>query len=228
MNQDVTSPQTNETDQLQSVVEQMIFKQSRAYMYGRPKVAVLPNFLSHQECDHLISVAKSRLMPATVIDPVTGAHVPNKDRSSYNACFNPREDQTITLIEERIANVTMLPVENGEGLQVLRYQLNQEYKPHFDYFDPKLTGSAPALSEGGQRVATMLMYLADVEEGGETIFPEVGLSVKPKKGNAILFWSVLPNMEVDPFSLHGSAPVIRGEKWTCTKWIREGAWRAGR
>ncbi|MEZ4575557.1 MAG: 2OG-Fe(II) oxygenase [Vampirovibrionales bacterium] len=105
-------------------------------------------------------------------------------------------------LNSEIANVTMLPVEYGEGLQVLRYEVGQEYKPHFDYFDPTLSGSKQPLDEGGQRVATMLMYLSAPEEGGETTFPDIGLSVAPVKGNAILFWSVLPNLQVDPLSKH--------------------------
>ncbi|MCA9841811.1 MAG: 2OG-Fe(II) oxygenase [Cyanobacteria bacterium HKST-UBA03] len=204
--------------------EEMIYKQARGFMYSRPKVCVLPNFLSHQECDHMMELANRMLCPSTVIDPTTGHNVPNKDRSSHNACFYRGQDEVISQIEQRIANVTMLPVEYGEGLQVLRYEVGQEYKPHFDYFDPTLSGSKQPLDEGGQRVATMLMYLSAPEEGGETTFPDIGLSVAPVKGNAILFWSVLPNLQVDPLSKHGSAPVKSGVKWTMTKWIRQGPW----
>ncbi|CAA6662855.1 unnamed protein product [Spirodela intermedia] len=65
----------------------------------------------------------------------------------------------------------------------------------------------------GHRVATVLMYLSDVQKGGETIFPNAG------KGDALLFFSLHPNATTDNFSLHGSCPVIEGEKWSATKWI---------
>lgn len=36
-----------------------------------------------------------------------------------------------TEVEKRIAAWSLLPVENGEGLQVLRYQNGQKYEPHW-------------------------------------------------------------------------------------------------
>jgi prolyl 4-hydroxylase len=65
------------------------------------------------------------------------------------------------------------------------------------------------------------MYLADVEEGGETYFPKVNLQVAPKKGDAVLFWDATPDHKDDDMSLHGSKPVISGTKWSLTRWIRE-------
>lgn len=137
-------------------------------------------------------------------------------------------------IEKRIADFTFIPVEHGEGLQVLHYEVGQKYEPHYDYFKDEFN-----TKNGGQRIATVLMYLSDVEEGGETVFPSAkgnftavpwwdelsecgkkGLSVKPKMGDALLFWSMHPDASLDPSSLHGGCPVIRGDKWSSTKWMR--------
>ncbi|RDX67484.1 putative prolyl 4-hydroxylase 10, partial [Mucuna pruriens] len=123
--------------------------------------------------------------------------------------------------------------EHGEELQVLHYEVGQKYVPHHDYFMDKIN-----IVNGGQRIATVLMYLSDVEEGGETVFPEAkgnfssvpwwnelsecgkeGLSIKPKMGDALLFWSMKPDATLDPLSLHGSCPVVKGNKWSCTKWL---------
>jgi prolyl 4-hydroxylase len=69
------------------------------------------------------------------------------------------------------------------------------------------------------------MYLHTTEEGGETIFPRANVSVKPIKGNAVLFYNCLPSGQEDTLSLHGGAPVKKGEKWIATKWLRSGVFR---
>ncbi|PNY06134.1 prolyl 4-hydroxylase subunit alpha-1-like protein, partial [Trifolium pratense] len=132
-------------------------------------------------------------------------------------------------IEKRISVYSQVPVENGELMQVLRYEKNQYYRPHHDYFSDTFN-----LKRGGQRIATMLMYLGDNVEGGETHFPSAGsdecscggkltkgLCVKPIKGNAVLFWSMGLDGQSDPDSVHGGCPVLAGEKWSATKWMRQ-------
>lgn len=46
-------------------------------------------------------------------------------------------------------------------------------------------------------------------------------TVKPKKGDTLLFFSLNPNSSADVLSLHGGCPVIKGEKWSVTKWIHD-------
>ena len=111
------------------------------------------------------------------------------------------------------------PVENGEGLQILQYRPGAEYKPHYDYFDPNEPGTPTILKRGGQRVATVVMYLSEPAKGGGTTFPDVGLEVAPKRGNAVFFSYDRPHPSTH--TLHGGAPVIEGEKWIATKWLRE-------
>ena len=67
----------------------------------------------------------------------------------------------------------------------------------------------------------MIVYLSDVEEGGETLFPNIGLKIRPQKGSALLFWNRTPDGVLDPLVLHSSVPVVRGRKWSITRWIRE-------
>ena len=186
-----------------------------------PAIWLVKNLLTPDECDYLIAVSEKRLEPSTTVDPATGELKAHPGRTSYNTYFQLGENTVIQQLEQRIAQITQMPIENGEGMQVLRYEDSQEYQPHFDFFPPQDPGSAVHLATGGQRVATVLTYLGDVEKGGETIFPEVCMKVIPKKGNAVIFLSVLPNGDVDPMSLHGSCPVEKGTKWTMTKWIRE-------
>ena len=112
------------------------------------------------------------------------------------------------------------PVENGEGLQILRYGPGAQYKPHYDYFDPERPGTQSILKRGGQRVGSLVMYLNTPRCGGATTFPDVKFEVAAIKGNAVFFSYDRPHPMTR--TLHGGAPVIEGEKWVATKWLREG------
>lgn len=113
-----------------------------------------------------------------------------------------------------------MPKGHGETFYVLRYEQGQEYKAHTDWFAPAPEGLG-FLGTAGNRVATVITYLSEVEEGGETTFPEVGLRVRPRKGDAVLFWNRTPDFVLDPLALHSSLPIIKGTKWSITRWIRE-------
>ncbi|XP_009363441.1 probable prolyl 4-hydroxylase 10 [Pyrus x bretschneideri] len=199
-----------------------------------PRAFVYHNFLTKAECDYLIDLAKPTMHKSTVVDSETGKSKDSRVRTSSGTFLARGRDKIIRNIEKKIANFTFLPVEHGEGLQVLHYEVGQKYEPHYDYFQDDFN-----TKNGGQRIGTVLMYLSDVEEGGETVFPAAkgnissvpwwyelsecgkkGLSVKPKMGDALLFWSMRPDASLDPSSLHGGCPVIKGNKWSSTKWIR--------
>ncbi|GAV75500.1 2OG-FeII_Oxy domain-containing protein [Cephalotus follicularis] len=198
-----------------------------------PRAFIYHNFLSKEECDYLINLATPHMVKSTVVDSETGRSIDSRVRTSSGMFLKRGQDKIIRAIEKRIADFTFIPVEHGEGLQVLHYEVGQKYEPHYDYFLDEFN-----TKNGGQRMATILMYLSDVEEGGETVFPDTranfsavpwwnelsecgrrGLSVKPKMGDALLFWSMNSDATLDPSSLHGSCPVIRGNKWSCTKWM---------
>jgi prolyl 4-hydroxylase len=184
-----------------------------------PRILVLGNMLSDDECDALIAAAKPRLARSLTVSTQTGGEEINADRTS-NGMFFPRGDnEVVQRLEARIAKLFSWPLENGEGLQVLHYRPGAEYKPHYDYFDPKEPGTPKILLRGGQRVATVLVYLSEPEKGGGTTFPDVSLEIAPKRGNAVFF--SYDKAHPSTKSLHGGAPVIAGEKWIATKWLRE-------
>lgn len=187
---------------------------------ARPAAALLDGLLSADECEALIALARPRLVRSTVIDPVTGRNIVAGHRSSDGMFFHPRETPLIARIEARIAALTGLPAENGEGLQMLHYEVGAESTPHVDYLVPGNGASLESIARSGQRVGTMLLYLNDVERGGETVFPQVGCSVVPQRGQAFYFEYGNGTGRSDPASLHASAPVLAGEKWIATKWIR--------
>jgi len=184
-----------------------------------PRIIVLGGFLSDEECDKIVSLAGPRMARSETVDNQTGGSEVNASRTSRGMFFERGETGVIDRVEKRIAALLGWPLQNGEGLQVLHYQPGAEYKPHYDYFDPVHPGSASILKRGGQRVGTLLMYLNTPKKGGGTIFPDVGFEVAPIKGNACFF--SYDRAHVNTKSLHGGSPVIEGEKWVATKWLRE-------
>lgn len=185
-----------------------------------PRVVVFGGLLSVAECEEVIALARPRIARSETVDNATGGSEVNAARTSSGMFFGRGESPLISCIEARIAALLRWPVERGEGLQVLHYHPGAEYKPHYDYFDPAQPGSAPILQRGGQRVGTLVMYLNTPEQGGGTTFPDVQLEVAPIQGNAVFFSYDRPHPQTR--SLHGGAPVIRGQKWVATKWLREG------
>lgn len=190
-----------------------------------PRCFLFPGFLSQEECFHLIGVAKPFLRAAQVLDRRTGERVLDQARRASSArMLDPLRDLVVWNIEQRLARSAMLPPENAEPITVLFYGPGDEYRPHRDYYDPRLPGSQVGLDQGGQRLATFLVYLNDVEAGGETLFPEAGLSFPPQMGCGLLFFNCGPDGEPDTRTLHAGAPVERGEKWLLSRWIRAGAY----
>ncbi len=185
-----------------------------------PRVVVFGDLLSEPECDEMIALAAQRLARSETVQTDTGASEVNEARTSQGMFFERGEHPVVARLEGRIAVLLGWPLENGEGLQVLRYAPGAEYKPHYDYFDPAHSGTPSILKRGGQRVASLVCYLNTPAQGGATVFPDVQLDVAPVRGNAVFF--SYDRAHPVTKTLHGGAPVIEGEKWVATKWLREG------
>lgn len=186
-----------------------------------PRVVVLGGLLAVEECDEFVALARDSLSRSRVYDPDTGEDRIHAARTSESTCFQRGANALCERIERRIARLLDWPLENGEGLQVLRYGVGAQYEPHHDWFDPSAPGSRPTLARGGQRVATVVMYLNTPLRGGATVFPEARFEAAAVKGNAVFFCYDRPHPMTR--TLHGGAPVLDGEKWIATKWLRENA-----
>jgi prolyl 4-hydroxylase len=207
--------------QLENELETSDGQRMQVMMRGTaPDVVLLDHFMTEAECDELCSLSKSTLTKSTVVDDITGEGIKHQARTSQGTYFTIGQNSLVETLESRISEITGIPVNHGEGIQILNYANGGEYKPHFDYF-PNNDGGQANMNKGGQRIITIIMYLNNVRTGGATIFPEINLSIYPKKGSALYFSYYSANGEVDPLTLHGGAPVIEGEKWIATKWIRE-------
>lgn len=174
-----------------------------------PLIVVLGNVLSEEECDELISLSKDRMQRSKLRDSLE-----TELRTSSSMFFQEGENELITCVEKRVSQIMNVPYEHGEGLQILNYQIGQEYKAHFDFFS---SSSKPAKNP---RISTLVMYLNDVEEGGETYFPKLNFSVSPQKGMAVYFEYFYDDQTLNELTLHGGAPIIKGDKWAATQWMR--------
>lgn len=190
---------------------------------AEPAIALCENVLSEAECAELLCLAENRgLLPSTVVDEANGEAVPHPERTSAGLMFQRAETPLIARIEQRLASLTQWPLANGEGLQILRYRQGQEYRAHFDSF-PDGAGGGLHKTRGGQRLNTVLVYLKSPLQGGETCFPEAGLTLCPPPGWAVIFRNVDEAGRRAPASLHSGLPVIRGEKVVLTYWQRADA-----
>ncbi|MFL6725842.1 MAG: 2OG-Fe(II) oxygenase [Sphingomicrobium sp.] len=177
-----------------------------------PEAFVFDGFASTAECKYLIGAAKPLLAQSVIVDPATGQMRPHPVRTSDGAAFPwVSEDLVISALNRRIASGSGTDIKSGEPLQVLRYRPGQEYRPHLD-----------ALPTGeNQRVLTMLVYLNEAYEGGETLFTRTGLKFTGTVGDALLFRNASPGGLPDHDAEHAGLPVTAGEKFVASRWIRE-------
>ncbi|MTH54726.1 2OG-Fe(II) oxygenase [Bacillus mangrovi] len=170
-------------------------------------VAVLGNVLSDEECDELIRISKDQLNRSKI-----GSSRDVSSLRTSSSTFLPETgNDVVERVEKRVCSLMGVPAANSEGIHILNYKPGQEYKAHFDYF--KKENSNP-------RICTLVMYLNDVEEGGETYFPHLKFSVLPQKGTAVYFEYFYQDPALNELTLHGGAPVIQGDKWAATVWVR--------
>ncbi len=178
-----------------------------------PLIVVLGNVLSNEECDELIRLAKAKdNMQRSKIGTTREV---NELRTSSSMFLEESENEIDARVEKRVSSIMNIPIEHGEGLQILKYTPGQEYKAHYDFF------SSTSKAANNNRISTLVMYLNDVEQGGETFFPKLDFSVSPQKGTAVYFEYFYSDNNLNELTLHGGAPVIAGEKWVATQWMRK-------
>lgn len=184
-----------------------------------PRIVVFRGLLDRDDCEALIAASRPKLARSETVNRVSGGTELNEARTSEGTYFFHDASPLLERINRRFAQVTRWPLAHGEPLQILHYGVGAEYQPHYDYFSPEDPGTPTLLAHGGQRVATLITYLNTPEGGGATVFPDIGLEVAAIQGNAVFFSYDRPQ----PVSrtLHGGAPVTAGEKWICTRWMRE-------
>lgn len=191
---------------------------TRRVLLEEPRVRVFESFASPVECDWLIERCRQRLEPAHVYEDSGTVMQRNAGRSNSEASFELDEsDVALSLIHDRVARATSVPVEHFEVAKLLHYKPGEAFARHSDFLQP---GMREEIEVRGQRVATFLIYLNDAYDGGETEFTEVGFKFKARKGDALFFLNVDANGEPDSMSTHAGSPTTRGEKWVLSLWLR--------
>ena len=186
-----------------------------------PAILVIEGFLPGSVCDWIRTRAEAMTEPALVYDLATGAGRRESVRTNAAARIDlERMDVVLAVVRERIARAAGLPVPGLEWTQVLHYAVGQTFDWHVDWLDPALPGYAADLAARGQRIATLLVYLNDDFEGGETAFEAGGLRHRGRKGDALLWANTLPDGSIDRRTLHAGLPPTRGEKWVLSQWLR--------
>ena len=204
----------------------------------RPRVFTIENFLTAEECQEVIRMGLDQGLTESTLhaSPLATQNRDTSTRSSSTAWLSRDTNSLIAKIYEKAAQLTNINPDLfqkyhessaqhhsiAESLQVVRYKKGEEYTPHHDFISPSINDRHQP-----SRFATVLIYLNDVKEGGETRFPRAmnsnnaeGLEITPKVGSAVLFYNSLEDGNFDDLSQHGGNKVLAGNKWLANLWVR--------
>ncbi|XP_033099602.1 prolyl 4-hydroxylase subunit alpha-1-like isoform X2 [Anneissia japonica] len=184
-------------------------------VFKNPTLIYYHDILSEYEVEVIKSLALPKLNRATIQNPKTGVLEFANYRISKSAWLKGIEHKVVETVNNRIQDVTGLTMETAEELQVVNYGIGGHYEPHFDF------ARRPNAYSVGNRLATMLFYMSDVEAGGATVFTEVGARMLPIKYSAAFWYNLFKSGDGDMLTRHAGCPVLAGSKWVSNKWIHE-------
>ena len=186
----------------------------RAELYRAPRI------FTAQACREVMEYTDRSNRPSTVAYHNGDDHFRTSSTSDM-----PNDLPAAAHLADMISRLLGLPLENAEQMQAQRYEVGQEFKPHCDWFQPGSESYRKFCSESGQRTWTAMAYMNDVEGGGETTFPRLGVSQKPEQGTLLMWNNQTSEGKVNPWTIHHAMPVTEGRKYVITLWFREKIWR---
>lgn len=189
-------------------------------IYLDPYLVAYHNVISDYELAVIKSIATPKLGRATVHNAKTGKLEFAHYRVSKSAWLRPDDDIVIERVNKRISAVTKLEMDTAEDLQIANYGIGGHYEPHFDFARKEESNAFKGLNTGN-RIATWLSYMSDVEAGGATVFPYIGVKIFPKRGMAAFWYNLYKNGDGIYDTRHAACPVLVGTKWVSNKWIHE-------
>lgn len=185
-----------------------------------PRVVLVAEFLDSRECEELVEHARSRLgrsMVRATNDTSSDDGLVAYVRTSQQASFPPGDNALVDRVYSRVSTFMQWPITHMENVQVVRYAAGAEFTPHHDYFSS--SAHSNLIEEGGQRVATVLVYLNTASNGGATMFCDVELEIMPHQGHALAF--SYPCASAGSLTLHAGVPLAAGEKWIASFFLRD-------
>ncbi|MGH0164168.1 UNVERIFIED_CONTAM: hypothetical protein FKN15_056026 [Acipenser sinensis] len=199
--------------------------------WDSPRIVRYLDALSDTEIERIKEISKPQLARATVRDPKSGVLTVANYRVSKSTWLAAEDDPVVARVNQRIEDITGLTVETAELLQVANYGVGGQYEPHYDFSRRDEPEAFKSLGTGN-RVATFLNYMSDVEAGGATVFTDFGAVVRPRKasirktqkqfnGTAVFWYNLFRSGEGDYRTKHAACPVLVGSKWVSNKWLHE-------
>ncbi len=186
-----------------------------------PFIAVYHNAMLEEEMEKVKELAGPKLHRSGVFVHAGDdqGNIYTKYRTSKSAWIHDHEDFLINRISLRTSAMVNLTLETVEQWQVLNYGIGGHYEPHFDFVrkDEVSTFS----DREGNRILTAIYYLSDVQAGGYTVFPDLGVKVKPEKGACAVWYNLMRSGDGDYRTKHAGCPVLQGVKWVSNKWFHE-------
>jgi prolyl 4-hydroxylase len=197
-----------------------IKKYKETILSKNPKIILIENFITKEEADHLIEIADKIKQPSTIDSKDNPYTLVNNIRSSESAHLGKSRDNIVKNIEEKACEYVGLNTHHLEPMQVVVYEKGQKFNPHYDFFS---SDSQDILTKGN-RNKTILVYLNDIQEdfGGATVFPKIGLKIRPKAYSALYFEN-MNGSEVDYNTLHAGEELVTDKlkKYAINIWFRE-------
>mmetsp|Transcript_83531 Transcript_83531/g.259481 ORF Transcript_83531/g.259481 Transcript_83531/m.259481 type:complete len:458 (+) Transcript_83531:64-1437(+) len=186
-------------------------KELRAFVVVKdPRMTVVPHFFSPAECDHLLQLVEDSWMPSMVgqathssEDDYSKGNLENTlstTRTSWSCMMRYAQTAVVERLEHRLSRLAGLPLEHLERMNLVRYAPGELFDEHHD---------------GKFRPCTIFVYLnelADDEAAGDTFFPVLGVSFRPRRGTAVM-WNNIANDVEDSRMLHAGRAPSKGVKY---------------
>ncbi|HEX5049318.1 MAG TPA: 2OG-Fe(II) oxygenase [Gammaproteobacteria bacterium] len=193
-----------------------------AVVHDDPRICAFPSFVGGAVCDWLIGQARRKLKRARVYDAYSKTDIVDESRTNSCAVFNMMEaDLVHLLVQARMAAGCGQPARHMEAPTVLHYAVGETIEDHYDFIDPAHPGYAEEIRRSGNRVITFLVYLNEGYEGGDTVFPKLGVEHAGRRGEGLFFVNTGRDSQADLRTLHSGRPPTRGEKWVFSQFVRD-------